>query len=396
MERMSNPVRRYDWGSRTAIPELLGVEPDGEPQAELWLGAHESAPSSLAGGQRLDEAIAGDPGRLVGGDVRDRFGDRLPYLAKILAADAPLSLQVHPNAQQARAGFAAEEDAGVPRDARNRRYRDPYHKPELIIALTRFDALCGLRPIDETRELVHSFEVDDGAWHRLCAALEHDDEPAALSDIVGWLLGEDPRIPDLVELVGAQARVRRGDDAMAATIADLVDTYPRDPGVLVALLLHRVTLEPRESLYLPAGNIHAYLRGTGLEVMASSDNVLRAGLTSKHVDRDELLRIADWTPRSVPRVRPRPVRGGVGCAYRPGVEEFEVVLADLDGGMEWQPLLLQGPRIALALSGTIELRTRAAPHDLEQGQSAFVPADDGQLTVRGAGALVVVGVPAGT
>lgn len=396
MQRMRNPVRRYDWGSRTAIPKLLGMDPDGEPQAELWIGAHEAAPSSLASGQRLDEAIAGDPGSLVGGDVRDRFGDRLPYLTKILAADAPLSLQVHPNAQQARAGFAAEEDAGVPRDARDRRYRDPYHKSEMIIALTRFDALCGLRPIAQTREVVRSFEVDDSAWHLLCAALDHDDESAALSDVVGWLLGDDPRIPDLVELVGAQAHARRGDDAVTATIAQLADAFPRDPGVLVALLLHRVTLQPREALYLPAGNIHAYLRGTGLEVMASSDNVLRAGLTSKHVDRDELLRIADWTPKSVPRVSPRPVRGGVGFAYRPGFDEFEVVLADLDGDMEWQPLPLQGPRIALALSGTIELRTCAEPQDLEQGGSAFVPADEGQLTARGVGTLVAVGVPAGT
>lgn len=393
MQRMRNPIRRYDWGSHTAIPELLGVPADGEPQAELWLGAHETAPSTLQDGTRLDAAIASDPAHLVGDDVRNRFGDRLPYLAKILAADVPLSLQVHPNEQQAQEGFAREEATGLPRDAPDRCYRDPYHKPEMIIALTPFDALCGLRPLSETREVLRRFDVDDEAWTQLCGKLDGDDEPKALSTTVRWLLGGDPRVADLVAVVGAQARARGDDDLIAATIARLADAHPRDPGVLVALLLNRVTLRPRHALFLSAGNIHAYLRGTGIEVMASSDNVLRAGLTSKHIDPAELRRIADWTPRPVPRVEPDVLPGGVGLAYRPAIAEFEVVLADLDRDTGWWPIPLHGPRIVLALDGSVELRTDAEPCRVERGESVFLPAHEEPVVVRGGGTVTAVGVP---
>jgi mannose-6-phosphate isomerase len=193
-------------------------------------------------------------------------------------------------------------------------------------------------------------------------------------------------------VVGAQARARSNSDPVAATIAHLAYAYPHDPGVLVALLLNRVTLQPREALFLPAGNIHAYLRGTGIEAMASSDNVLRAGLTSKHIDPDELLRIADWTPRPVPRIQPQRLRGG-GVVYRPGVDEFEVVLADLYRDMGWRPVPLHGPRIVLAVGGAIDVRTDAEPCRVEQGASVFIPAHEGLLVVRGDGTVTAIGVP---
>jgi mannose-6-phosphate isomerase len=149
MRRLENPVRHYPWGSTGAIPHLLGREPDGRPHAELWVGAHPTGPSLLAEqrpGARLDEAIEARPQAMLGAQVAERFGARLPFLMKVLAAGMPLSLQVHPDAEQARAGFAAEEAAGVGRDSPLRRYRDPFHKPELLVALEPFEALCGFRP----------------------------------------------------------------------------------------------------------------------------------------------------------------------------------------------------------------------------------------------------------
>jgi mannose-6-phosphate isomerase len=399
MHRLSNTVRPYLWGSTSAIPALLGIPDDGEPKAELWLGAHPDSTSLLPDGTRLDAAIAADPEHLVGPAVQATFGPRLPYLLKVLSAAAPLSLQVHPNAEQAAAGFADEQDRQVPQDAPFRRYRDPFHKPEMVVALEPFDALCGLRDPARTADLLAGLDVEHPAWLHLRDLVSGSPPDAALRRTVSWLLGGDEQIPSLVRAVAAAA-VARPDRPEYVTTADLAEAYPGDPGVLVGLLLNRVRLAPGEALFLPAGNIHAYLHGTALEVMASSDNVLRAGLTNKHVDAAELVRITDFIPRPLPVVAPE--RDGPVLSYRPGAAEFELAHVTLttSDGQDWHDLPVEGPRILLVLDGELEVavgdRTPGQEPTIERvgrGTSLFVAALYGVLAVRGVGTAVVAGVP---
>jgi mannose-6-phosphate isomerase len=396
VHRLNNEVRSYAWGSTSVLPALLGLPEDGEPKAELWLGAHPDSPSRLSDGRSLDAVIDGDDGRLIGAGAVAPFGRRLPYLLKVLSAAAPLSLQVHPDAEQAARGYADEQDRSVSPAAAERRYRDPFHKPEMVLALEPFDALCGLRDPTDTSALLRSLEVDDPAWPRLLELVA----AGALREAVSWLLSRDPDLPSLVRAV-ARGAGSHSDRPEHATTAALAQAYPDDPGVLVALLLHRVTLAPGEALFLAAGQLHAYLGGTAVEVMASSDNVLRAGLTSKYVDVDELMRITDFTPRPLPRVIAQ--RSGVVSRYRPPAAEFELAYAELgdDDGGRWHELPVTGPRILLALSGAVDLTVMAVDDDagvptrLDRGDSVFVSAAAGPLALRGAGTAVAVGVPAG-
>ena len=390
MQRLCNPVRRYSWGTTSAIPDLLGVEPDGEPQAELWLGAHADSPSVLEDGRRLDDAVRADPQGLLGERVSGQFGPRLPFLLKVLSAQTPLSLQVHPSPEQAAAGFAAEEAEGVAADAPHRRYHDEYHKPEMVVALTPFEVLCGLRPNAEVAALLATLDVADPTWGYLLSLLEGTDDRAH-ERALRWLLGGDPRVPALLDAVVHACATTRGSEPSLRTVLELAEAFPGDPGVLVSLLLHRVSLAPGDALYLPAGNVHAYLSGTALEVMASSDNVLRAGLTSKHVDVEELLRLVHFTPRAVPWVTPER-RGPLTC-YRPGTEEFELVQARLDGAQGWVDVEADGPRVVLVLDGVVEAGAGSEVSSVRRGESLFVADADGPLRLRGTGCAVVVAVP---
>lgn len=390
MQRLTNTVRRYAWGTTYAIPDLLGVEPDGDPQAELWLGAHPDSPSVLPDGRRLDDAVRGDPHAMLGDRVVEAFGDRLPFLLKVLSAAGPLSLQVHPTREQAVAGFAADERAGIPADAPHRRYRDEHHKPEMVVALTPFEALCGLRPPAVVRDLLGTLDVEGPAFEHLLDLLSATDDTEALRGALEWLLGGDAAVASLVQVVVTACR-ERPEDVSLRTAVELSEAFGGDPGVLVSLLLHRVSLAPGEALHLDAGNVHAYLSGTAVEVMASSDNVLRAGLTAKHVDVEELLRLVDFTVRPVPRVVPD--RQGPLTWYRPGAAEFELARVDLAEGGEQVEIAGSGPRVLLVLDG--DLRVRAGEQDLPaaRGASFFVAAADGPIGLRGNGSAVLAAVP---
>ncbi len=385
MLRLRNPVRPYAWGSRTAIPELLGQPvPATEPQAELWLGAHPGDPSyvELPGGpQSLLDRIAADPVGELGAGVVAEFGPRLPFLLKVLAADAPLSLQAHPSAAQARAGFAAEEAAGVPRDAPHRNYRDEAHKPELVCALTPFDALCGFREVPATVRL----------WERLAvpglaeplAALRAGDLRAAVT----WLLIAADPAAVLPPTVAACARLAAAGGEFAAEArwaVDLARAYPGDLGVVTALLLNLVRLAPGEAVYLPAGNLHAYLRGVAVEVMANSDNVLRGGLTGKHVDVPELLRVLDVSAGPVPVRRAEPA--GAEEVFDTPAREFRLSRLRLAGG---GPVLLDtaGPQVLLCVAGTARLASGGQRLDLPRGGSAYLAAGEPVLQASGDGVL---------
>jgi mannose-6-phosphate isomerase len=270
-----NPIRDYAWGSVTAIPELLGTEPSGEPQAELWMGAHEDEPSILAAsGKSLYDAVAEEPDRVLGAETVKRFGGRFPFLAKILAAAQPLSIQAHPSPEQARDGFAREDAAGVPRDAAERNYRDPWPKPEMLIALGTFDGLVGFRPVDRTLALLDALGAEP--LDPIADRLRHGRLREAFTAIMETARDD---VRPMVAALGEACRWYAGEAFAleAATLDRLSQDFPDDPGVLAALLLNRVRLERFEAVYLPAGNVHCYLHGTGFEVMANSDNVLRGG-----------------------------------------------------------------------------------------------------------------------
>ncbi|GAA1773777.1 MULTISPECIES: mannose-6-phosphate isomerase, class I [Streptomonospora] len=390
MHRLINQVRPYPWGARTAIPRLLGIEPDGRPQAELWLGAHPGAPSTVItpeGPSSFDDVIAAAPKEMLGERTVERFGERLPFLLKVLAAEEPLSLQVHPDSARARAGFAAEEAAGIPVTAPHRNYRDPFHKPELVLALEPFEALCGFRDPAAARADLDGLTCELAG--RLRADLAADGVHTALRAALTRLLTLPGDVRE--QLVGAFVAEwkRLGSGAHHDTIVELAELYPGDPGAVAALLLNRVSLRPGEALFLPAGNVHAYLRGTAVEVMAGSDNVLRAGLTGKHVDTAEVLSVVDFSVLPIPFTGPVPDRGRT--EFRPGVAEFALATAGpgpistrLDGGAPSVVLCLDGSADLVAESGEVLA--------LGRGESVFVPACCGRVTVRGDGHLVAATV----
>ncbi|WP_407341783.1 mannose-6-phosphate isomerase, class I [Pengzhenrongella phosphoraccumulans] len=403
MISLTNPARHYAWGSLTAIPEFLGVPSTAEPVAEWWMGAHSSAPSRSAaelGGVGLDSLIAADVVTTLGADVVARFGPALPYLLKLIAAETPLSLQVHPHLEQARAGHAAEDAAGIPIDAPHRNYRDTNHKPELVYALTSFEAVCGFRAPRRAAELLAG--LDAPLAQQLHQVLIDDPSPQGIRSVFTRLLEPltRPTRAEVLEVAHAcAARLAASSTSPRADriVVALAGAFPGDPGVVTSLLLNPVTLHPGEAMFIPAGGVHAYLHGFAVEVMASSDNVLRAGLTSKHIDVAELLRSVDYVAAPPTRIAPEILNAASKIFYAP-VDDFQLSVTEVaDGDLHLVPG--RGPRILLCLEGELTFTwgsdTRAGGQSLTlgRGQTAFAPASDGPLTVQGAGTVVQADVP---
>ncbi|MBD3757451.1 MAG: mannose-6-phosphate isomerase, class I [Microbacterium sp.] len=387
---ISNTPRDYSWGSVDLIPALEGREPTGRPEAEVWYGDHPGCPSVVAdgSGQTLDAALAaaGEP--------------PLPFLLKVLAAASSLSIQAHPTIAQAREGFAREEDAGVPRDAADRLYRDANHKPEIIVALSdEFRALVGLRPLEDTRRLVAALgegPARAALTQRLGAEVAAADGAVAgadagatasvVRDLLAWALtGADADlVADLV-----RALENADSDEFAEEIATLraaAADFPGDPGLIVALLMNLVILRPGQALFAPAGVLHAYQSGLGVELMAASDNVLRGGLTPKHVDVPELMRVVDLATGPAPLVAPQEIAPGVR-EYAPPVSDFALTAVTVTVD---QPVTvaLRGPAIVLATAGEVEVRTADAVVSLVPGAAVYVGRED-RVEVSGAGAVFV-------
>ncbi|MGW5058281.1 mannose-6-phosphate isomerase, class I [Streptomyces sp. NPDC004096] len=376
MDRLENTVRPYAWGSTTAIPRLLGEEPTGEPQAEMWMGAHPGAPSRTPRGP-LNEVIDKAPEEELGSRTVARFGPRLPFLLKILAAGAPLSLQVHPDLEQAKEGYADEERRGIPVDAPHRNYKDANHKPELICALTEFDGLCGFRAPDEAAELLAGLGVD--SLKPYVDLLHAHPEEDALREVLTAVLSADPEA--MAHTVGEAATACARLGGAYAPYADIAHHYPGDPGVIAAMLLNHVQLQPGEALYLGAGVPHAYLNGLGVEIMANSDNVLRCGLTPKHVDVPELLRIVRFEASDPGVLRPEASDDGEEV-YETPIDEFRLSRYVLAEGAAPRELTRATPQILLCTAGTV----RAGELLLAAGQSVFVPAGE-TAEVSGAGTV---------
>ncbi|WP_329340072.1 mannose-6-phosphate isomerase, class I [Streptomyces sp. NBC_01352] len=376
MDRLDNTVRPYAWGSTTAIPKLLGTDPTGEPQAEMWMGAHPGAPSRTARGTLVD-VIEAAPERELGEQAVARFGPRLPFLLKILAAGAPLSLQVHPDLAQAKEGYEDEERRGIPVDAGHRNYKDANHKPELICALTEFDGLCGFRTPAEAADLLDGLGVD--SLKPYVDLLHAQPEEAALREVLTAVLTADREEMARTVHEAAAACARLGGDF--APYADIAHHYPGDPGVIAAMLLNHVRLQPGEALFLGAGIPHAYLSGLGVEIMANSDNVLRCGLTPKHVDVPELLRIVRFEAGDPGVLRPEASPDGEEV-YETPIDEFRLSRYVLPEGAASHDLTRATPQILLCTAGTV----RPGEHELTPGQSVFVPAGE-QTEVSGNGTL---------
>jgi mannose-6-phosphate isomerase len=356
-----NTPRDYAWGSSTAIPGLRGLPPTGEPQAEYWLGTHPGSPARTTDGRSLADLAS------------------LPFLLKVLAPESPISLQAHPSIAQAEAGFAREEAAGIPIDAAERNYKDRNHKPEMVYALSDpFRALAGFRPVAETRAVLK----DAPAAAPLRERLTGDD---ALRETFAWLLSGDPEVAALTRALSATEAAGASWD----TVRRLARFYPGDPGIPISLLLHTVTLSPGEAIYLPAGNIHAYLHGVGVELLASSDNVLRGGLTAKHVDVPGLLDILDFRPLPAPYLRPVVPQPGVQV-FSPGIPDFALTVVGQDAAEAGAEVTIpdSGPAIAFLTSGAVTLDGLEASYTLERGAAVFVSGEQ-VLHVRGSGQLFI-------
>ena len=371
MYRLEHTMRNYAWGSRTAFAQLFNTAPAAEPQAELWFGTHPAAPSRLADGRLLTEIV------------------ELPFLLKVLAAEKPLSIQAHPCPAQAAAGFARENAAGIPIDDPQRNYRDPNHKPELLLALTNFSALCGFRPWDEAqRSWVRLTELatrylqgaHSEAAKNVLTQVSADLEAENYSSAVRTILGEHDASSTLCLAMQAAAEANPeyvSHDLALETALNISEDFPGDPGVLMALLLQRVDLLPGQAIYLSAGVIHAYLHGVGVEVMACSDNVLRGGLTNKHVDVAEFLAISCFQPSTDPLIPPIPMDEHV-MSFQPDVEEFQLQVIR---GSQQAPLQQHGPHIVLCISGNAFVQQGGERLSLRPGQAVYVPAGEAAPTV---------------
>ena len=390
MLRLENPIQNYAWGSHTAIAALLGAAaPSSEPQAELWMGAHARAPSLvLPGREPLSRLIEREPEQMLGAALMARYGARLPFLFKVLAAETPLSLQAHPTSEQAQAGFAAEEARGVLLDSPLRNYKDKSHKPELLCALTPFSALCGFRQIEDTLELFRALNLPHVSF--LVDILEGLPTAAGLSQLFSTLLSLSPErraelareTLDRCTLLAAVRGPFQHEFSWAVSVGVL---YPGDIGIVTALLLNLVTLSPGEAIYLPAGNLHAYLQGVGVEIMANSDNVLRGGLTPKHVDNRELFRVLCFDAGPVDVLRGE--TQGSARVYQTSAAEFELQSFQLLPGEGPTVTDRRGPEIVLCQQGQVTVANAMERHELAQGQALFIAAEEPSYALSGEGSL---------
>ena len=394
---LKNTIQEYAWGSKTAIPELLGQSsPADKPQAELWMGAHPKAPSQvLADGlwRSLPEVIQESPEEALGKKVAARFSNKLPFLFKVLAAAKPLSIQAHPNKEQAEQGFARENELGISLNASHRNYRDDNHKPEIICALTPFWALNGFRRIEETLSLLEEARITDLA--EIVSFLRSHSNRDGLKKFFNYLMTmEAQKQRQIVEEAVAFAEGRAGEEPAWTWIAKLNEEYPGDIGVLSPLFLNLVRLEPQQAMYLPAGELHAYLEGVGIELMANSDNVLRGGLTPKHIDVQELLAVLNFTDGDLNILSPKNLASGEEI-YSTEAEEFVLSVIRINKAASFNSPLDRSVEMMLCTEGKVNVTNLSDGEItlLTKGTSIIVPAAVEQYSIEGDGILYKATVP---
>ncbi len=393
--KLTNPLKNYPWGSPDLIPRLLGKIPNPElPVAEMWMGAH-PAGSSMAqteqGETSLRDLIASAPERILGQGAKLANGE-LPFLLKVLAAARPLSIQAHPSELQARLGWERENSLGLPLDSPLRNYRDPRPKPELICALTEFVALCGFRDYAAIALNLHQAGLD-GCLRSFAGFSRHQNRNWFQKLALELISLRDTALDECLAALQGSLRSDSGlDPGVRGACGMLLDHYPRDPGALAPLYLNLFTLQPGQALFLEAGVLHAYLRGAGIELMGNSDNVLRGGLTPKHVDIEELARILDFSPYAAKPLS-MDVKSAFYGVYRTPAREFELRKVMLDG--DWSLFNKEhcAPLIVFCGEGGATLSSGGEKLDLETGEAAFVTADSRDLRLSGCGEFWLASLP---
>ena len=370
LSRISGVTKNYDWGSKELVPDFFGLEKSSEPIAEIWFGTHPLGESiKLGSNHTLSESI----------------GRQLKFLVKILSADRALSIQVHPNAQQAKDGFHLEQAQGIALDDPKRNYKDNSHKPEALIALTPFQALCGFRPRADLIKVFTEFGKSEPEFQSLATRLG---DGAPLAEVFQSLISA----ADLAKRFNKTVDRTHADDTTQAArelVERLLIQFPDDTGALVALMLNEVSLAPGEAIFLPAGNIHAYLSGLGIEVMASSDNVLRSGLTSKHVDVDEVLKLADFSELTEPKVRPRKLAEGL-IEYPIQCSEFRVYRAEVSGKNLLADLDLPASAMVVCTAGEIAVSTSLEEREVLTKAEVVFASEAKKLSLTGSGTAFVI------
>lgn len=393
---LENTVQEYPWGSRTALSELLGrANASGAPQAELWMGAHPKAPSRVVGTDGsaipLDRLIQENPDAILGPAASAKFGGRLPYLFKVLAAGQPLSVQAHPNRQQAENGYRRENEQGIPLDAPHRNYKDNSHKPECICALTPFWGLCGFRKTAEIKSLMDP--VASSGLNTPLEALEKFSGPEGLraffQEIMTLPQGEKEA---LTKEAARKAEKLSTSGPVYDWMVRLHQAYPGDAGMLSPAFLNLVCLQPGEALYLPAGELHAYLDGTGIELMANSDNVLRGGLTPKHVDVPELMKVLTFQKRKIDILEPVP-ENGIERIYACPAEEFQLSVIRVADKASYASPENRSADILLCIDGSASAECRHNRQKMTKGLSVLIPAAAGPYTIQGEATLYKAAVP---
>ena len=370
LSRISGATKGYDWGSRELIPNYFGLEPSGEPMAEIWFGTHPLGESQLIQSEQ---------------SLYEHIGSRLSFLVKILSAERALSIQVHPNSVQAKEGFDLEQARGIPVDDPKRNYKDSSHKPEALVALTQFRALCGFRPKAELIQIFSEFGKTEAEFESLAQQLVAG---AELSEIFETLISSKELAQRVLKTVASEQ-----SEPLAASARDLMERlltqFPHDTGALVAIMLNEVSLEPGEAIYLPAGNIHAYLSGLGIEVMAASDNVLRSGLTSKHVDVPEVLKLADFSELAEPKVRPKKLAEGL-LEYPVECKEFRIYKTEVSGKNLLADLDLPASAIVVCTAGEVAVSTSLDEREVLSKSEVVFASGAKKLSLSGSGTVFVV------
>ena len=411
--KLHNQVKHYEWGSPEWIPQILGAAHDETlPWAELWMGSHPGAPSlvSVEGVDiSLGELVAGDPRYYLGEPAAKQYGE-LPFLFKLLAAEKPLSIQAHPSLAQAREGFERENNAGLAIDAPNRNYRDANHKPEIICALGNFSGLCGFREPDEIRRLLTAFVTLPGAaalregFAPLFTALqttkapETDGVSSALRNFLAALFALSAETRETLTACMLDTPEAAADDAGISFVLwrlmrGFAELYPGDPALIAPLYLNPFSLKPGEAVFLRAGVPHAYVYGLGIELMANSDNVLRGGLTAKHVDIGELTRVLDFSPCQ-PEILAPPPGGSARFTYPAPCDEFALSVYDSFGRETEMAFAESGPAICVVVAGEALLAGSRDTLSLKRGESAFIPAGAAKpVRLRGECTLYAAALP---
>jgi mannose-6-phosphate isomerase len=375
--RLEAPVRNYAWGSHDSLARIRGAAfPTLEPEAELWIGAHAAAPALVPNEGPLNRLIADEPGRFLGVLAKEKYGPHLPFLLKVLAVARPLSLQVHPTLEEARAGFVKENELGVSISSSDRTFVDDNHKPELVVAVSDFDALVGFRDIEEVTSFVELLIAHGAAQlePRILHPLQSAPNSRGLRAVVKGLVGQPDESSFVDQTAQAAAQIAASDGKFAASARWLVEIarlFPARPDVVATLLLNLVHLRPGDALYVAPGQVHCYLGGLAMEIMASSDNVVRGGLTPKRVDVPSFLAMVDWTPGALSRIAG--VNDGAITTWTPPIDDFilsRISLAVFKGVP--QALFVEAPMVLFAISNGATITRGSEKVELVQGESLFV------------------------